>query len=343
MSLAIETIDPLRDERWQPFVEASEDASIFHHRDWLALLQAQYGYPMLAHCVVAPSAGITAALPLAHVKSRLTGSRLVALPFSDVCGPVTRAADEGAVEMLMDAVLRQHRRENVDVEIRTPVAGLGQPGTGFHHHTVPLGPDVEAIRRGFDSQVRRRVSRAAREGVEVVRHTGREALDDFYRLHLASRRRQGVPVQPRGFIRRLADLFEGGLGFVLLARFEEQTIAANVFLAFNGVLIGKYNASDPVHLQKGPNNALLMEAIRWGCANGYRTFDLGRTDLDNEGLRSFKRGWGAEERTLTYTRLSLRQTSSSHEGVPRFARSFLRRTPPITTRLVGAALYKHFG
>jgi lipid II:glycine glycyltransferase (peptidoglycan interpeptide bridge formation enzyme) len=245
--------------------------------------------------------------------------------------------------MLIDSVRQQHERDGLDVEIRACVEGLGRPGSSFYHHEVPLGPDVETVRRGFSASVRRRVAKAERDGVEVVRGTGQEALDAFYRLHLLTRKRQGVPTQPKRFIRRFANLFERDLGFVLEARSEGETIAAAVFLGFNGVLTYKYGASSAAHLKRKPNNALFMEAMRWGCSNGYQTFDLGRTDIDNEGLRSFKRGWGATERILTYTKLSRRYQEPAHHGVPSFARSLITRTPPITGRLVGEALYKHFG
>ncbi len=343
MTQTIEIINPLEDGRWQPFVEASPDAGIFHHREWLALLRAQYGYSMHAHCVVAADGQIIAALPLAHVRSRLTGSRLVAVPFSDLCSPASRDGDERAIGVLLDSVRRQHERDGVDVEIRTPLAGLGRPGACFYRHEVSLGPDVEAVRRGFTASTRRAVSKAERQGVEVVRGTGTADLDAFYALHLATRRRQGVPTQPKRFIRRFGQLFKRDLGFVLLARWESQTIAAALFLGFNGVLTYKYGASHPAYLDKRPNNAVLMEAMRLGCANGYTSFDLGRTDLDNEGLRTFKRSWGGRESTLSYTVLSRHQPRSSQTRVPGLVRSFIMRTPPITSRLLGEALYGHFG
>src|SRR5438105_339424 len=94
-------LDPIADGRWGALVANAADACIFHHPSWLELLRDQYGYRMLACCVLdgadgegAPRAG----LPLALVASRLTGRRLVALPFSDVCPPV--GGDDAAVAEL---------------------------------------------------------------------------------------------------------------------------------------------------------------------------------------------------------------------------------------------------
>lgn len=339
----VQVIDPLADPRWQAFVSAAADAGIFHHRAWLELLHNQYGYEMSAVCMMAADGEIAAALPLAHVKSRLTGTRAVCVPFADVCGAAALADHQDLVGPLLEAVRTRHDDDGIDVEIRAPIAELGAEAGAFYQHLLELEADPGAVRRRFRANVRNIINKAHREGVEVVRDTSREALDDFYGLHLLTRRRLGVPTQPKSFIRRFETLFDQGLGFVLRARLNERTIASAVFLTFNGVVMYKYSASDPPYMKKNPNYALLMEAIRWGCENGYRRFDMGRTDLDADGLRSFKRGWGTTEEVLKYTRLSTGPVDSSPEGgVPSIVRTALKHAPPIGSRLVGAVLYKHF-
>jgi CelD/BcsL family acetyltransferase involved in cellulose biosynthesis len=343
-ALEAETIDPLTDTRWQRFVEDSPNGSIFHHAEWLRLLNDQYHYPMFAHCVTGSNGEILAGLPFARIKSRLTGTRLVAVPFSDMCAPVQRDLEYSvAVERLLETVRAEHERDGIEIEIRTELDGVGQGGHGFYQHELTLESDLAAVRARFTKMASRGISRAERDGVEVFRGTNGKALENFYRLHLHTRRRQGVPTQPKRFIDRYARLFEQGLGFVLEARAENQTIAAAVFLNFNGVLTYKYGASDTAHLKKRPNNAIFMEAIRWGCEQGLHTLDLGRTDLDNEGLCAFKRGWGAREQQLTYTHFSSETERSAHSGVPKALATVISRTPPITGRLIGAALYRHVG
>jgi CelD/BcsL family acetyltransferase involved in cellulose biosynthesis len=336
-------IDPLADDRWSAFLAASPEASIFHHQEWLSLLRAQYRYPIHARCVVDADDAIVAALPLAHIKSRLTGSRLVAVPFSDLCHPVSRAGEAAALDLLLSDLSNHHASEGIDIEVRCSLPGMGHPGAAFYHHVVPLESDFEAVRAGFNSSTKRGVKKAQREGIEVTYERGVSGLEAFYRMHLITRRRQGVPTQPKRFFGRFARLFENDLGFVLLARHEGVPVAGAVMLTYNGVLTYKYGASFPSHLSLRPNNAIFTEAIQWGCANGYQHFDLGRTDTDNEGLRAFKCGWGADERTLAYTVLSRRAPKDGHSGVPSSLRAVITRTPPLTGRLIGEALYRHFG
>lgn len=341
--LRSETIDPLSDERWRAFVEHSPAGSVFHSPEWLALLHRQYRYPLLARCL-SDGGELVAGLPFALVDSRLTGRRLVAVPFSDTCGPVLREQhDETALPLLLDGVREAHLRESIDMEIRARLPGLGRDGERFHHHEVPLEGGPAAVGQRFTKMASRGVARARRDGVEIVRATDERALRDFYRLHLATRRRQGVPTQSKRFMRRFTALFERSLGFVLLARLQGETIAAAVFLSFNGVLTYKYGASDRGRLRHRPNHAIFAEAIRFACGQGMHTLDLGRTDLDNEGLRSFKLGWGAIERPIAYTLLSARQARPAAPRARKALSATITHTPPLTGRLIGAALYRHFG
>jgi CelD/BcsL family acetyltransferase involved in cellulose biosynthesis len=339
-------IDPSADPRWAVLVGRCPDALAFHHPAWLALLHRTYGYPCEGLAVADGSGALVAGLPLARVESRLTGRRLVALPFSDLCPPlVVPGAGPQAAATLVDAIAAEHRDTGLPVEVRAPLSALegATASPAFLHHRLALGGDPdELVRTAARPAVRRAIAKALRAGVVVERAVDRAALDAFYALHLRTRRRQGVPTQSKRFVRGFEALFADGLGFVLLARHEGRVSAASVFLAAGRTLIYKYGASDPRALAVRPNNLLFMEAIRWGCAHDMAWLDFGRTDADNEGLAAFKRSWGAEERSLTYTRLG--GAAQRGEGKAQRALSALiRRAPPIAGRAIGTALYRHVG
>jgi CelD/BcsL family acetyltransferase involved in cellulose biosynthesis len=287
-----------------------------------------------------------AGLPVAEVSSHLTGRRLVALPFSDFCPPlVARGAPPEAPAALASALGELCRYRGLPLEVR----GTGEvlphapPGERFHHHVLGLERDVEAVQRRFaKGQVMRGVRRARREGLWAERRVDRDALADFYRLHLLTRRRLGVPTQPRRFILGLEELFRQGLGFVLLVRVGDRAVAAAVFLTFGSVLTYKYGASDARYLAARPNNLLFMEAIRWGCEHGFRALDLGRTHWGQEGLRAFKLSWGPEEHELVYRRVGGEPGRRGDRAEPLLG-AVIRRSPPVTGRVIGELLYRHAG
>jgi CelD/BcsL family acetyltransferase involved in cellulose biosynthesis len=345
-------IDPLADERWARFVDEAAGANAFHHPAWLELLQRSYGYSIRACCIVDSSGAIRAGIPLALVGGPLRAARLAALPFSDHCAPLT--APQGDAELLaelLEALTALRGELGLAVEVRGPVSAQtpAQVVDRYHLHDISLEPDVDAVvqRFGRRSQILRGVRKAEREGLVVERRTDTAALAEFYDLHVATRRRQGVPTQPKSFILGFEQLFARDLGFVLVVRDGEHAIAAAVFLAFNGTLIYKYGASDPAALGKRPNNLLFLEAIRWGCAAGMHTLDLGRTDIGHESLREFKSSWGAHERELEYHELGgaprRAAAAESTGGVARHIAPIIRRSPPIVGRMIGAALYRYAG
>jgi CelD/BcsL family acetyltransferase involved in cellulose biosynthesis len=341
------TLDPLADERWADLVERAPDATMFHHPAWLRLLRDSYRYELTACCVDGSDGTLVAGLPIAEVASRLTGRRLVALPFSDLCPPlVAPGPAPGAGPALAGALDTLRRRHGVALEVRGTGGALegAPPGDRFHHHLLALEPDVAAVERRFAKpQVARGVRRALREGLTTELRTDKAALESFYVLHTGTRRRLGVPTQPRRFIRGFEALFDQGLGFVLLVHRGDRPVAAAVFLTFRDVLTYKYGASDERFLAARPNNLLFMEAIRWGCEHGMRTLDFGRTHWHQEGLRAFKLAWGAEERELRYRNLGGATAPGRSAQIERWLGAAIRRSPPLAGRVIGEVLYRHAG
>ena len=336
-----ELLDPRTDDRWEEFVGRAEDATMFHHPAWLGLLASRYRYEFAASCLLDDGGRVVAGLPWARIESRLTGRRLVALPFSDACPPLT---DGAPVEQLAQAVDEHRRAEDLGLEVRWKIGALpGESVQLYWRHTLALESDADAVARQAKSGIRRGAAKAKREGLGFERRTDQGALDAFYRLHLHTRKHQGVPTQAKRFIDGLLPLFERGHGFVALVNDGGRPIAAAVFLQLRGHLIYKYGASDRAALARRPNNLLFAEVIRWACEAGCRELDFGRTDLDQEGLKQFKRGWGADELPLHHTYAEMEVPSGGSSRVQRLLVPAIRHSPATVSRALGVALYRHFG
>jgi len=332
------------DPRWLQFVSACPQAMPFHHPSWAALLSECYGYPAFVMVLPEASGGVAAGVAVLEIRRAFGGRRWVALPFTDRYEPLL--GPDITPSELVTAVERQRRSERIaSVEVRGALSGAdASTRVRGLQHTLSLVPDLAAIEQGFtESQVRRNIVKARREGVVVRRAESREGLvRDFYELHLRTRARQGVPVQPRRFFRLLWDrMLEPGLGFCLLAYHGQLPIAGAVFLAWNRSVTYKFGASDRSHLGLRPNHLVFWEAISWAAQNGYQAFDFGRTDLDNQGLRRFKSSWGAVEKPLVYARLGSVGNGALTERLSGALAFCIRRSPPGVCRLVGEALYKY--
>jgi CelD/BcsL family acetyltransferase involved in cellulose biosynthesis len=163
----------------------------------------------------------------------------------------------------------------------------------------------------------------------------------FFGLHLRTRRRQGVPVQPRGFFSALwRRIIEPELGFVLLAYDGANAVAGAVFLAWNQTVVYKFGASQPEALGLRPNHLVFWEAIRWAAESGYRRFDFGRTDAGHTSLQEFKRRWGGEERQLLYA-VAGRAPRTEPRRSGQLLAPVIRHSPLWLCRFVGSALYRY--
>jgi CelD/BcsL family acetyltransferase involved in cellulose biosynthesis len=230
------------------------------------------------------------------------------------------------------------------VVIRAPLAGAAPAGTAFRH-VIALNGDADRVYARFRRAVRQQIRQAEQRGVTVRRGTKPEDLTEvFYRLHLRTRRRLGVPVQPRRFFRMLWDSMIGpGLGLVFIAEAAGGPVAAQVCLAWNGTMIGKFSASDDRAWSLRPNDLIVWHSIQTAFERGCRRLDMGRTDAANEGLRAFKRSWGSVEEPLVYGSLGVgpEPATPGNGRAGHVLASVIRRGPLALCRATGEALYRY--
>jgi CelD/BcsL family acetyltransferase involved in cellulose biosynthesis len=326
-------------------VAAHPAATPFHHPDWARLVASCYRFRTFAVAVTGETGAVLAGIPVVEVRHLHGGPRWVSLPYTDYCAPLVSGAEQE--EQLVAALLRSSRAAGVRrVEIRAPIADGSAAEPSALRHVLALGHDPAKVYSGFHrSQVQRNIRRAEREGLTVRQGSSpRDLVDTFYQLHLRTRRRQGVPVQPRRFFRLFwENTIATGLGSVLIVETAGQPIAAAVFLAWNETVVYKFGASDDSNWQLRPNHLLMWHAIRTACEQGYRWFDFGRTDIGQEGLRNFKLSWGSVEEPIFYGTVGgPPESAPSAEGMAaRVLRPVIRRGPLLVCRAVGETLYRY--
>ena len=335
----------LTDPCWEAFVARHPEATAFHHPGWAQLVADCYGFRAFAVVTHDQAGAIQAGLPVVEVRHLGSGPKWVSLPYTDYCPPLTSARQEQ--EELASTLQQASSAAGVRrVEVRGPLAGGSATGARALRHVLALSRNPAEVYAGFHrSQVQRNIRRAEREGLTVRQATRPEDLTGtFYRLHLLTRRRLGVPVQPRRFFRLLWEhAISTGLGSVLIVEASDRPIAAAVFLAWNGTVIYKFGASDENMWPLRPNHLLFWHAIRGACEQGYRWFDFGRTDAGQEGLRDFKLSWGAAEEPLVYRTLGgTSESASAADGrATRVLGPVIRHGPLLLCRAIGETLYRY--
>lgn len=343
--------NPLADTRWDEFVAHHPESSVFHTSAWLRALQQTYGYEPLACTTTRPGVPLQNALVLCRVKSWLTGSRLVSLPFSDHCQPLVDDPDSlvSILEWLQHA--RSHERWNY-VELRPlrfefPRAAAPpqcQIAESFVWQALDLTPDLPALLHGFHkSCIQRKIHRAEREHLRYEEGRSHSLLQRFYRLSVLTRRRHGLPPQPIAWFRNLLQNLGPSLSIRIVSQ-AEQPLAAIITLRHKHSLVYKYGCSDERFHNLGGMVFVLWQAIQDGKRSGAFQFDLGRSDCVNDGLVAFKAKWGAFRRPLHYFRVSTEVSSRSRsEWAFRVAKDLCSKMPESLLTAAGRVLYRHLG
>jgi CelD/BcsL family acetyltransferase involved in cellulose biosynthesis len=332
----------LSDPRWSAFVESCPAALPFHQPAWAYLVAQCYGYRPFVLAVTDKDGTIQAGIPVLEFGNRLIGRRWISQPFADHSPILTR---QWPPHELVEALVREVRDKPLNAfELHACLPEAPQIYTHVDavHHTLALSHDPHDVRSQFSRMHQGNIRRAERSEIQLRFGHSAHDLEIFYHLHVATRRRIGVPVQPWRFFRLLARHFiQPGMGFVLSAYVNGTPAAAGVFLTWNDVILYKYSASDPRFWDWRPNNLLTWAAIRWACDHGFHTMDWGRTAIQNEGLRHFKDGWGAREAPLVYSIVALRPPRPSSYRLLGASQILLRHAPPWVCRLAGEILYKY--
>ena len=328
-------------DEWQALVESHPDSTVFHHRNWIELISHQYAarYHIPA---LKQERHIVAATPFVEVKGRWGKRKLISLPFTD-CVPVLATQHTGKAD-LRKSIVSEWSPHNKVVVIRTdrPVAGTSSASTWIRHE-LSTSQAFAALENNFTSNAKNNVRKAAACNLKFARRVDIESMAAFYKLQLKTRRKLGMPVQPKRFFELFYDrIIAQRLGFIGLVLQDRSVIAAAIILTFNKTMTYKYLASDPSALKYRPNDFLTYNAIRCAVEGGYSRFDFGVSKRDQTGLRRFKQKWGAREIDVYHDYLTGKiDTPIDQSPALRMASVAIRRSPTIVCRAMGELFYQY--
>ena len=349
--MKIFTIDPSCDSRWARFLDRHPRASAFHTPGWLEALHRTYGYEPVVYTTSPPEQELTNGVAFCRVDSWLTGRRLVSLPFSDHCEPLVDNPQELAF-LLSNLQANQRVNNWKYLEVR-PVSGiLHDPSTGdgfspcrrYYLHTICLRPDLnEIFRRLHKDSIQRRIHKAERLGLRYECGRSDAILEKYYRLSLLTRQRHRVPPQPLEWYRNLCRCMGDAIN-IHVASQGDRPVASIITLRFKDTVFYKYGSSDSTYKKLGATPFLLWRAIEAARAAGAQALDLGRSDLDNEGLITFKEKWASARTSLVYWRYpSPDGTSLDSSRAVNIVRRAFALMPKQLQTITGRFLYRHLG
>lgn len=349
VSESFQSIDPLKDPRWEEFICRHPRASIFHTKPWLEALRRTYGYYPLVFTDAPAGSQLRNGLVFSRVASWLVAPRLVSLPFSDHADPLLDDdADLGS--LIHTLQLGQTAGKWKSIELRPPEYPNARArwdgffdGQTYFLHRLNLQPSLEEVFQGLQKDsIQRKIRRAERE--HLVYEEGRSAslLHKFYQLTVMTRRRQVLPPPPFAWYRNVIECL-GERAKIRVVQKNDQAIAAILTLHYKHTMVYKYGCSDARFHSLGGVPFVLWKTIEDAKRQGATMLDMGRSDPTNAGLITFKERFGAARSSLIYKKYPApgEQWVASWQG--RAAKRIFTALPAPLQVLAGRIVYPHIG
>lgn len=136
----------------------------------------------------------------------------------------------------------------------------------------------------------RRQIRIAEENNIIIKHGGRELLDDFLKVYRQNMMRLGSPPQPKMFFETLLGKWENGEAIIFCSYLNGKPVGGNFLLSFGSIIencwagtLYEYNKLFVPYLN-------YSEMIKYAISKGYKIFSFGRSSK-NSGTLKFKSHW----------------------------------------------------
>jgi hypothetical protein len=301
-------LDPLADARWDAYVRAHPQGSVYHLAAWARILEGAYGFRP-HYLGLAEGDSLTGVLPLFRKKGIVSDARLRSIPVFSYGGPL---GDDALAETRLIEAARDLGVAHKEIAVTTINTGERRlDPAGFvveeilPRWTVDLPADLEELRAGWrkgSNNLFRSLKKADKARLEFREGTSSQDLRSFHRLYVGTmRKHRSLPRTLRQL--SLTRQLLGESFKVFIVSHDGRDLAAGLYHVWRETIELIYNGSDEHGLELRPNHALYWNVMRWAGARGLRSIDLGGAYAGTP-LAGFKQQWGASPRARF--RLTLR-------------------------------------
>jgi hypothetical protein len=354
MRINLKIINPIEDEQWNyPAIQHSQNC-FFHSLNWAKVINESYHYKP-TYFIATHQKKLECWIPMMEIESCFTGKRGVSLPFSDCCAPII--SNEEIFKDIFDQIVSFGEKAGWKyIEFRggENLFNSSPHYASYHIYTIDLTQSDKNLFSSFRKSTQRNIKKAYKEDVQIRFHYSLKSMKQFYHLHCITRKRHGLIPQPFTFFKNIYNyIISSGNGCIVLATHDNNVIASAVFFQHDDKVIYKYGASDKAYQHLRANNLVMWKAIKFYAENvKYKLFCMGRTELDNTGLKQFKVGWGTKQQNLFYYKYDIAKqmfvTRDSENfciygGMSKNYTQILRRMPIPFLRMCGSLVYRHIG
>jgi len=283
---------------WNEYVGTHPAANIYHLYEWGVFFEEFYNFKPF-YLAVNDGDSIVGVVPLVLMKNYAMKNVLVSLPFFCIGGILSSHPDvEGLLLEKIKKILADNKCDHVLLrsEHVEDISKFGHISKVKSTFVLPLDVDSEKVFSGFQKQIRRRIRKGYKFGCKI--DISPKYFDDFFDIYRKNMRLLGSPAHKSSFYSEVLKRFPENYN-VLVVLYEGEVIGAQLLSYFKETVYLPLASSLREYNRYSPNQLLYWESIKYGCENGYKFCDFGRSTVGS-GSYLFKKQWNALEVPLYY-------------------------------------------
>lgn len=190
------------------------------------------------------------------------------------------------------------------------------------NYLINLACTAEQVFERISKSTRKNIRKALKKKNLIIEEVDDlKQLSNWYTIIKKTYRQARVPLARYGLFENTFNLLRPkGMAQFLVARVDNQFIAASVSLLYKDKIYGWYRGFDRQFSKYLPNDLMVWYLLKWGIENGYRVFDFGGAGKPDKkyGPRQFKAKFGGElvsygRNICIHSALALRLSQASYQ------------------------------
>ena len=292
------------DKEWDEFASRYTDL-IFYQSVWSEVLRKGLGGQPL-YFYLKERGEIVAGLPGVLLNFKILKILYASIPYGNFIG------ERSHFLIFMELLEKEFQRRGIDqVRIAESPFSEAYQLHSFRSITAKCtlldlrGVGREGIWESYKKYIRRDIRKAQRSGVTIRVGASKEDIGTFYRLYLASmkRNRAAAKYPLQWFDAVYKEMVGRHLGVFLFAELNRVAIAGVVLIHSPISTHYFHNGSKYEFLKFCPNELLIHSALEGAIEKGNSFFDFMGSDPNDLSLIRFKEKWGSQSMDLhTYVK-----------------------------------------
>lgn len=328
---------------WDSYVREHPYGSPFHLTNWQATIQKTFKHKP-QHLAAVDGTRVVGVLPLFLVRSRLFGRMLVSTPQA-AYGGILADSDRAASALFQQARAIANDLNVEFLELRNFQQPIADDSLLRKDLYVTFRQELHADPEKNLLLIPRKTRAEVREGIKhgLEFKIGEIGADEFFDVYSRSVRDLGTPVFPKSLFTN--GLREFGADCKIASVHYQGKLAAAVWtLFYKDEVVPYFGGSIREYNRLAVNNFMYWMLMKYGCENGYRIFDFGRSKKGT-GSFDFKKRWGMTMTDLSYQYALVRKKAMPDTSPlnPKFQLGIRlwRKLPLPVTQWIGPLVARH--